>query len=78
MDFCIIIVWMYLNAQVIFRIDNFDQEEAIKLLENVKNEADSSLTDSDAQIIADMTEQIELFDFISAAETLKKWRGDVQ
>ena len=59
-------------------IDNFDQEEAIKLLENVKNEADSSLTDSDAQIIADMTEQIELFDFISAAETLKKWRGDVQ
>ena len=59
-------------------IDNFDQEEAIKLLENVKNEADSSLTDSDAQIITDMTEQIGLFDFISAAETLKKWRGDVQ
>lgn len=59
-------------------IDNFDQEEAIKLLENVKNEADSSLTDSDAQIITDMTEQIELFDFISAAETLKKWGGDVQ
>ena len=28
-----------------------------------------------AQLMADMEAQIELFDFISAAETLKKWGG---
>ena len=33
---------------------------------------DSSMADSDAQLIADMEAQIELFDFISAAETFKK------
>ena len=56
-------------------IDNFDQAEAMKLLEMIKNETGSSMVDSDAQLIADMEAQIELFDFISAAETLKKWGG---
>lgn len=56
-------------------IDNFDQAEAMKLLEMIKNEMGSSMADSDAQLIADMEAQIELFDFISAAETLKKWGG---
>ena len=56
-------------------IDNFDQTEAMKLLEMIKNETGSSMADSDAQLIADMEAQIELFDFISAAETLKKWGG---
>ena len=56
-------------------IDNFDQAEAMKLLEMIKNETGSSMADSDAQLIADMEAQIELFDFISAAETLKKWGG---
>lgn len=56
-------------------IDNFDQEEAMKLLEDIKNEAGGSLTEPDAKVIADMTAQIELFDFISAAETLKEWGG---
>lgn len=56
-------------------IDNFDQAEAMKLLEMIKNEMGSSMADSDTQLIADMEAQIELFDFISAAETLKKWGG---
>ena len=56
-------------------IDNFDQEEAMKLLEDIKNKAGGSLTEPDAKVIADMTAQIELFDFISAAETLKEWGG---
>ena len=30
---------------------------------------------SDTQLIADIEAQIELLDFISAAETLKKWGG---
>lgn len=34
------------------------------------------MADSDAQLIADMEAQIELFDFISAAETLKN--GEVR
>lgn len=59
-------------------IDNFDQEEAMRLLVALKEETGSSLTDSDAQVIADMTDQIELFDFISAAETLKRWGGNGQ
>ena len=57
-------------------IDNFDQAEAMKLLEVIKNETGSSMADSDAQLIADMEAQIELFDFISAAETLKN--GEVR
>ncbi len=57
-------------------IDNFDQAEAMKLLEVIKNETGSSMADSDAQLIADMEAQIELFDFISAGETLKN--GEVR
>ena len=54
----------------------FDQEAAVEILERIKNGENGPLSDEDRKRIAEISDQIAVFDFISATDCVKRWGGE--
>jgi len=56
-------------------LDNLNQEQAYTLIEQIRNGENGPLSAEDIKVFDRISEQIDVFDFISATEILEEWGG---
>ena len=65
-----------LRQKLLDAFECFDQEAAVEILERIKNGENGPLSDEDRKRIAEISDQIAVFDFISATDCVKRWGGE--
>ena len=56
-------------------LDSLNQEQAYNLIKQIKNGENCQLSAEDIKVFDKISEQIDVFDFISATEILEEWGG---
>ena len=64
-----------LRQKLMTSFDEFNQEASIDIIERIKAGEDGSISDEDIKVLDQIKEYVDLFDFNSAAEILKKLGG---